>query len=120
MVDYQWNDIVRLKDAKFEELRGKLWFNDNAFVITGVDQEGKASLKEFEEPVALSEVQPMPISKKYASNIYYDPVIAASVVRPGDEIPVYNRDYTYFLGDRGTVPRHRVPVSRKIGVSNNQ
>ena len=103
MVDYQWNDIVRLKDAKFEELRGKLWFSDNAFVITGEVQEGVVSLKELDAPVALSEVQPMPISKKYASNIYYDPVIAASVVRPGDEIPVYNRDYTYFLGDRGTV-----------------
>lgn len=97
MVDYQWNDIVRLKDAKFEELRGKLWFSDNAFVITGEVQEGVVSLKELDAPVALSEVQPMPISKKYASNIYYDPVIAASVVRPGDEIPVYNRDYTYFL-----------------------
>lgn len=97
MVDYQWNDIVRLKDAKFEELKGKLWFSDNAFVITGVDQEGKVLLKELDAPVTLSDVQPMPISKKYASNIYYDPVIAASVVRPGDEIPVYNRDYTYFL-----------------------
>jgi len=32
MVDYQWNDIVRLTDAKFEELKGKLWFSDNAFV----------------------------------------------------------------------------------------
>lgn len=97
MVDYQWNDIVRLTDAKFEELKGKLWFSDNAFVITGEVQEGVVSLKELDAPVTLSDVQPMPISKKYASNIYYDPVIAASVVRPGDEIPVYNRDYTYFL-----------------------
>lgn len=95
MVEYQHNDIVRLKENKFAELKGKLWFKDNAFVISEVMSNG-VSLKELDEPVAASDLSPMPIGKNTAGNIYYDPIIAASIVRPGDDIPVYNRDYTYF------------------------
>ena len=36
MVEYQHNDIVRLKENKFAGLKGKLWFKDNAFVISEV------------------------------------------------------------------------------------
>lgn len=95
MVEYQHNDIVRLKENKFAGLKGKLWFKDNAFVISEVMSNG-VSLKELDEPVAASDLRPMPIGKNTAGNVYYDPIIAASIVRPGDDIPVYNRDYTYF------------------------
>lgn len=95
MVEYQHNDIVKLKENKFAELKGKLWFKDNAFVISEV-MSNDVSLKELDEPVAASDLSPMPIGKNTAGNIYYDPIIAASIVRPGDDIPVYNRDYTYF------------------------
>ena len=97
MVEYQRSDIVRLVESKFEELKANLWFKDNAFVISAVGSDGMVSLKELDEPVPASYLRPMPIGKNYAGNIYYDPVIAASVIRPGDEIPVYSRDYTYFL-----------------------
>ena len=97
MVNYQWNDIVRLTDSKFEELKGKLWFSDNTFVITGVDNDGMVKIKELDEPVAISDVMPVTINKKNAGNIYYDPIIAASIVRPGDEIPAYSTDYSYFM-----------------------
>ena len=97
MVEFLKNDIVRLKESKFEEQKENLWFKDNAFVILEVGDNAMISLKELDEPVSVSDLRPMPIGKKYAGNIYYDPVIAASIVRPGDEIPVYSRDYTYFL-----------------------
>jgi len=29
--------------------------------------------------------------------IYYDPVIAASIVFPGDEIPAHRTDYSYYM-----------------------
>lgn len=97
MVEYQRNDIVRLGDSKFKEQKENLWFKDNAFMISEVRDNGMLSLKELDEPVLASDLRPMPIEKNRAGNIYYDPVIAASIVSLGDEIPVYNRDYTYFL-----------------------
>lgn len=103
MVDYQRNDIVRLVDTKFEELKGQLWFSDNAFVIAEACNGSSVSFKELDVPVSVSEVLPMPINKKYAGNIYYDPVIAASVVGPYDEIPVHSTDYSYFMDSFGRV-----------------
>lgn len=97
MVEYQRNDIVRLGDFKFEELKGQLWFSDNAFVVAEVGKDGMVSLNELDMPLSASEVLPVPISKKHAGNVYYDPIIAASINGPDDEIPVHSTDYTYFM-----------------------
>lgn len=97
MIDYQRNDIVKLSNPKFEEIKGQLWYSDNAFVIAEVGQDDLASLKEFDAPIPVSEIQPLLISKKCAGNVYYDPVIAASVASLDDVIPVYSADYTYFM-----------------------
>ena len=97
MVEYQRNDIVRLTEAKFEEQRAQLWFKDNAFEIIAIKGDGMVSLMELDEPISESDLLPMPINKKRAGNVYYDPIIAASVVGPDDKIPVYNTDYTYFM-----------------------
>lgn len=97
MVKFERNDIVRLTDSKFEELRGELWFKDNAFEITEVKDDGMVSLFELDTLVPVSELRSMPIGRKYAGNIYYDPIIAASVVCPDDEIPVHRTDYSYFM-----------------------
>ena len=97
MVEFQRNDIVRLTESKFEELKKQLWFKDNAFVISEVGEAGTVALKELDKPVSVADILPMPINKSKAGNVYYDPVIAASVVGPGDKIPVYSTDYTYFM-----------------------
>jgi len=81
----------------FEEQRGQLWFKDNAFVILEVGKDGIVALKELDETVSAQDIRPMPINKSKAGNIYYDPIIAASIVGPGDKIPVYSTDYTYFM-----------------------
>lgn len=44
-----------------------------------------------------SEILPIGIDGVGDADIYYDPLIAASIVFPGDPIPVFNRDYTYYL-----------------------
>lgn len=103
MVDYQRNDIIKLKETKFKELEGQLWFKDNAFVVAELKESGMASLKELDEPVSVGEILPLPISKKYAGNIYYDPIIAASVIGANDEIPVHRTDYSYFMEAFGRV-----------------
>lgn len=97
MVKFERKDIVRLNEPKFEELRGVLWFKDNAFEITKVEDSGMVSLFELDTLIHVEELRPMPIGRKYAGNIYYDPIIAASVVGVDDEIPVHRTDYSYFM-----------------------
>ena len=97
MVEYQRYDIVRLTDSKFEEVQGNLWFKDNAFSITEVREGGVVSLFELDTLIPVGELRPMPMGKKYAGNIYYDPVIAASIIGPNDEIPVHCTDYSFFM-----------------------
>lgn len=103
MIEYQRKDIVRLREADFDELKGQLWFKDNAFEVYKVESDGRISLMELDEPISAKDILPMPINKKYAGNIYYDPVIAASVVGPDDDIPVHYTDYTYFKDSFGKV-----------------
>ena len=103
MVEYQRKDIVRLREAVLDELKGQLWFKDNAFEIYKVGEDGMVSLMELDEPIPAKDILPMPISKKHAGNIYYDPVIAASVVGPDDDIPFHYTDYTYFMESFGRV-----------------
>lgn len=103
MVEYKRKDIVRLREADFDELKGQLWFKDNAFEVYKVESDGRISLMELDEPISAKDILPMPVNKKYAGNIYYDPVIAASVVGPDDDIPVHYTDYTYFKDSFGKV-----------------
>jgi len=103
MIMYQRNDIVKLGDSKFDGLKDQLWFSDNAFVIAEVGMDGTVSLNELDEPISISEIMPLPISKKHAGNVYYDPIIAASIIGPDDEIPVHSTDYSYFMDAFGRV-----------------
>lgn len=103
MIMYQRNDIVKLGDSKFDGLKDRLWFSDNAFVIAEVGMDGTVSLNELDEPISISEIMPLSISKKHAGNVYYDPIIAASIIGPDDEIPVHSTDYSYFMDALGRV-----------------
>lgn len=103
MFMYQRNDIVKLGDSKFDALKDQLWFSDNAFVIAEVGMDGTVSLNELDEPISISEIMPLSISKKHAGNVYYDPIIAASIIGPDDEIPVHSTDYSYFMDALGRV-----------------
>lgn len=97
MTEYRHNDIVRLKNTKFEELKGELWFKDNTFAVAEVKDDGTVSLEELDELVSGKDVLPLTISKRRAGNVYYDPIIAASFIGPDDDIPVHSTDYTYFM-----------------------
>ena len=103
MFDYQRKDIIRLREGVFDELKGQLWFNDNAFEVYELESDEMVSLMELDEPISAKDILPMPINKKHAENIYYNPVIAASVVGPDDDIPVHYTDYNYFMDSFGKV-----------------
>lgn len=39
--------------------------------------------------------------------IYFDPIIMASIVFPGDPIPVHRKDYTYYLDANVIFPHNK-------------
>lgn len=103
MEKFKRKDIIRLREPKFEELKETLWFKDNAFEITKVEENGMALLFELDIPIPVEELLPLPIGRKYSGNVYYDPIIAASVLGPNDKIPVHTTDYSYFMDAFGKV-----------------
>ena len=53
MVEYQRKDIVRLREAVLDELKGQLWFKDNAFEIYKVGEDGM-KYPEYDFPGSIS------------------------------------------------------------------
>jgi hypothetical protein len=47
--------------------------------------------------IPLSEIQPIPINGKDDLKIYYNPVVMASIVAPGDSTPIHKTDYSYYI-----------------------
>ena len=114
MVEYQRKDIVRLREAIFEELKGQLWFNDNAFEIYNLGADGMVSLMEYDVPIPAKDIQPIPINNKRAGNIYYDSIIAASVIGSDDDMPAHYTDYTYFMVSFGKVTEENGRTLRSL------
>ena len=47
--------------------------------------------------VSRSELQPVTVDGIEDRWIYFDPMIAASIVFPGDEVPAHHVDYSYYM-----------------------
>lgn len=92
-IPFQPNDIVKLSKIKFESLSKELFFPQNLFVIKDVtpDEVGIA-LKNVNHLFTFEDILPVKIDGKEDRDIYYDPIIAASIVTEGEEIPVVQRD----------------------------
>lgn len=92
-IPFQPNDIVKLSKIKFESLSKELFFPQNLFVIKDVtpDEIGIA-LKNVNHLFTFEDILPVKIDGKEDRDIYYDPIIAASIVTEGEEIPVVQRD----------------------------
>ncbi len=95
-MDYKTGDFVMLKDVqKFSDNR-PLHRNFNVFEISEILSDG-FRLKYIGETVSKDDVLPIPVNGEDDRWIYYDPIIAAAVVRPGDDLPCHSTDYTYYL-----------------------
>lgn len=92
-IPFQPNDIVKLSKIKFESISKELFFPQNLFVIKDItpDEVGIA-LKNVNHLFTFEDILPVKIDGKEDRDIYYDPIIAASIVTEGEEIPVVQRD----------------------------
>lgn len=84
---FKKNDIVRLRNEYFDKIKSKLFFPQNIFFIDKFLDDGKSVLlRNVDITVPSSEIRPVKIDGEEDRFIYYDPVIAADVVRPDEAI----------------------------------
>lgn len=86
-MNFKKNDIVRLRNEYFDKIKSKLFFPQNIFFIDKFLDDGKfVLLRNVDITVPSSEIRPVKIDGEEDRFIYYDPVIAADVVRPDEAI----------------------------------
>ena len=94
---FQIKDIVRLKEPnkQLDVLEPTM----NLFRIIAINEDNITLCSHFglTFEVKYSDILPVPINGEDDQSIYYDPVVAASIVNPGDEIPTHRTDYTYYM-----------------------
>lgn len=86
-MNFKKNDIVRLRNEYFDKIKSKLFFPQNIFFIDKFLDDGKSVLlRNVDITVPSSEIRPVKIDGEEDRFIYYDPVIAADVVRSDETI----------------------------------
>lgn len=96
-IKFQINDIVRLKESNKQlDVLGRTM---NLFRIIAINDDNITLCSHFgiTFEAKYSDILPVPINGEDDKNIYYDPVVAAAIVYPGDEIPVHRTNYTYYM-----------------------
>lgn len=92
-MDYKKNDIVRLRNEYFDKIKSKIFFPQNIFFIDKILDDGKSVLlRNVDITVPSSEICPVKIDGEEDRFIYYDPVIAADVVSPDEEVKGHHVD----------------------------
>lgn len=89
-MEYKKNDIVRLNNRYFEEICAKLFYKENLFYIDDKSEDGKfVRLRNVRGSVPSSKVFPVRIDGVEDRCVFYNPVIAASIVPDGKALPSY-------------------------------
>lgn len=98
-MNFKKNDIVRLRNEYFDKIKSKLFFPQNIFFIDKFLDDGKSVLlRNVDITVPSSEICPVKIDGEEDRFIYYDPVIAADVVRPDESVKCRHVDRNeYYL-----------------------
>lgn len=97
---FEISDFVMLTEIKYQELVGSLFYSNNVFRITDIDNSGiraKYKLENIDDWLGHEYILAIPIDGVHDKDIYYDPVIAAPAIAPGQPIPVRNTDYSYYM-----------------------
>lgn len=63
----------------------------------GADLGDSVRLVNVDQSVPKKELVPVKVNGVDDRWIYYDPIVAASIIFPGDPSPVHNRDYSYYM-----------------------
>lgn len=102
MDDFNVGDYVRLRDKVFENEKGTLFYKTNVYKIEEIVKPETAitpsyKLSDLSREFDIEEIEAIPIDGVHDVDIYYDPINAASVIAPGQPIPVHHTDYSYYM-----------------------
>ena len=100
MDEFQVGDFVSLSVTAFNKVEKSLIYSNNIFRIEAIDQSTGMpfyQLDGVEKKFSPDEIEAIPIDVIHDRDIYFDPIIAASFVAPGQPIPVHRTDYSYYM-----------------------
>ena len=101
---FEKGDIVKFKDES--NVRPDMLYHfENIYQIKSIEGT-KVSIGRdfaFEIETDLSELESVKIDGVEDRFIYYDPIVAASIVMPGQPVPVFRKNYTYYLDNNSLI-----------------
>lgn len=95
--DIEEGDFVMFKPGSSKARDIELREMKNAFTFQTVSKEGYGKLSELFAEVPINQLQYIPIDSISDSMIYYDSLVAASVEKPDQPIPVHQTNYSYYM-----------------------
>jgi len=94
---YKAGDIVRLKNpGLYRKVNDSHNYEINLYQIQSIE-DNTFKLCGMEEGVPHSELMPVAVDGIEDRWIYYDPIIMASIVFPGEKVPGHPIDYSYYM-----------------------
>ena len=94
---FRVGDIVKVKHpSAFKRSSDFHGYGTNLYKIVEIRGD-EVRLASVQADVPLAELKPVAVDGVEDRWIYYDPMIAASIVFPGDEVPAHRTDYSYYM-----------------------
>lgn len=100
---FEKRDIVKFIDET--NVRPDFLHNhENIFQIVSIEGSSVKLSRSFSPIIEteLSAITAVKMNGQEDKYIYFDPIIAASIVWPGDSVPVHHKNYTYYLDANAT------------------
>lgn len=96
MENFKKGDFIRLKDLSKYHIERVYGSEVNIFEIKNIGPD-YVEIKDCKTQLKISNIEPIPINGKDDFNIYYNPVIAADSLLPGESSKPRQTDYSYYL-----------------------
>lgn len=94
---YREGDIIKLRNPQLYKKSVDVWKYDiNLYKIVFLGDK-TIRVANVDRDIPKTEIMPVAVDGVEDRWIYYAPVIMASIVFPGDEIPVHHTDYSYYM-----------------------
>ena len=90
-------DFVQLRWKEFASLNKDGSIKTNLFTIIGIQDNNQIDLDGRCRSFSREELRPVFIDDDVSQNIYYDPIMAASTINPGNPTPTFRTNYDYFI-----------------------
>lgn len=97
-LQFEESDFIRIKEEQREQYTNNCVFKDIVFEIEKINDNDTVKLKFTDQDVPYEFIEPVPIDGVADKQIYYNPIYAGSINKPGDPKPThYCQEKRYYL-----------------------